>query len=69
MAVVTHPVLTLQPLFYHLDEVDCRGNESMLSDCEHAGVGAHNCITPFEEAGVLCSCKSVSALFESLKSF
>lgn len=43
-------------LFYHLDDVDCTGNENMLSDCNHGGIGIHNCFEG-EEAGVICSCK------------
>jgi len=26
-----------------MDDVDCRGNESALDECEHRGWGDHNC--------------------------
>ena len=42
-------------LFYHLDEVDCTGDEMLLSDCEHGGLGIHDCHIRFEEAGVICN--------------
>ena len=48
--------LTVSPA-YHLDNVDCRGNESMLSDCKHGGIGVHNCF-PGKEAGVTCNGES-----------
>ncbi len=37
----------------HLDGLNCVGNESQLSDCEHNGLGNHNCLH-FEDASVLC---------------
>ena len=37
----------------HLDEVSCVGNESSLKECNHSGVGNHNCLH-HEDAGVLC---------------
>ena len=39
----------------HLDNVDCNGNESTLSECTHRGIGIHNCYGGFEEAGVICT--------------
>ena len=41
--------------FYHLDDVACTGNENLLADCSHAGVGEHNCGVQQEEAGVICN--------------
>jgi len=26
-----------------LDDIDCQGNETSLSDCQHGGWGQHNC--------------------------
>ena len=37
-----------------LDNVNCRGNETRLSECPHLGVGQHNCIHS-EDAGVICA--------------
>ena len=39
------------PIF--LDNVDCTGNETILNDCPHNGVGIHNCAHR-EDAGVVC---------------
>ena len=36
-----------------LDNVDCAGNETVLADCVHNGVGVHNCYH-WEDAGVTC---------------
>ena len=36
-----------------LDEVQCTGIESSLSQCPHAGIGNHDC-SHFEDAGVRC---------------
>uniref|UniRef100_A0A3P8TSK9 SRCR domain-containing protein n=1 Tax=Amphiprion percula TaxID=161767 RepID=A0A3P8TSK9_AMPPE len=36
-----------------LDEVQCSGNESSITDCAHRGVGSHNC-HHFEDASVVC---------------
>ena len=36
-----------------LDEVQCTGNENILSECPHAEISNHDC-THFEDAGVKC---------------
>ena len=52
-----HPVLSNASLLYHLDDVHCSGNESMLNECGQNGLGVHNCVINQDEAGVNCSCK------------
>ena len=37
--------------------MNCDGSESRLSDCDHLGVGVHDCGLRLEEAGVICSSK------------
>ncbi|XP_069028525.1 uncharacterized protein [Embiotoca jacksoni] len=37
-----------------LDDVECSGSESSLSECQHGGFGTHNC-GHGEDAGVICS--------------
>ena len=60
--LMSHPVLTDDSLFYHLDDVECTGNENRLSDCTHGGIGVHNCFERAEEAGVICNSR-FSGLF------
>lgn len=36
-----------------LDNVECLGNESTIYDCQHDGLGNHDC-SHFEDAGVIC---------------
>ena len=37
----------------YLDDVECYGNESLLQQCHHSGVGDHNCVHS-EDASVTC---------------
>ena len=60
MAVHGHPVLSNALLLYHLDNVRCSGNENMLSECRHNGLGVHNCFVRSQVAGVICSGKFFS---------
>ena len=57
VALANHQVLSNDSLFYYLDDIQCTGNENMLSDCRHGGVGIHNCLERAKEAGVICSSK------------
>ena len=60
-----YPYLSNASLHYHLDNVRCSGNENMLSECGHNGLGVHNCVVNQDEAGVNCSGK---LFFNYLKS-
>ena len=37
-----------------LDNLNCVGNESSIINCDHLGIGKHNCIH-YEDAGLICS--------------
>ncbi|XP_029113697.1 HHIP-like protein 1 [Scleropages formosus] len=37
----------------HLDDVQCLGTEDSLLECQHAGIGSHNC-AHYEDSGVIC---------------
>ena len=53
--LLSHNAPEEDALNFHLDNVQCSGNESTLSECDHLGIGFHNCIEAAEEAGVVCS--------------
>ena len=42
----------------------CTGNETRLYDCQHTGIGTHNC-SHLEYAGVRCPCKQLCVCFSS----
>ena len=50
--------------FIFLDNVGCRGDETILSDCSHRGVGVHDC-DHGEDAGVMCPQGEVGTWFLS----
>ena len=37
-----------------MNEVHCSGNEENLTECRRDGIGTHNCVEKYEEAGVIC---------------
>ena len=38
----------------HLDNVQCSGTEQNLTECQHNGIGIHDCVHS-KDAGVACS--------------
>ena len=62
---MSYPLLnygTNDPLNFHLDDVNCIGNESKLSECGHRGIGIHDCRAGSDETGVLCTGKHFQTL-------
>ena len=55
-------------LNFHLDNVQCSGNESTLSECDHQGIGFHDCNQGSEEAGVICSSKTYMYILKAMLS-
>ena len=53
--LLEHSNFNIFILNIHLDNVDCNGNESKLSECQHRGIGIHDCAEGVEEAGVICT--------------
>ena len=53
-----------------LDEVNCEGNETSISDCNHLGFAAHDCRYHFD-AGVVCrpTSKAMKHLSKKSKKF
>ena len=53
-----------------LDEVNCEGNETSISDCNHLGFAAHDCRYYFD-AGVVCrpTSKAMKHLIKKSKKF
>ena len=65
VSVRRYPILTnVLSLFYHLDNVDCSGDEDRLSECEHNEVAVLYCSVGYNEAGVICNCMFLLLLFE-----
>ena len=52
---------------YVLDDVQCMGTETKLSDCSHSGVGVYDCYSG--EAGVVCTSKFVVNVLKMEKEF
>ncbi|XP_032365728.1 scavenger receptor cysteine-rich domain-containing group B protein [Etheostoma spectabile] len=50
-----------------LDDVNCTGSESKLSECSHNGVGSHDC-NHNEDAGVVCEGKYKCVQLKAMKS-
>ena len=48
------PLSRVTPYFYLMDDIDCHGNETVISLCHHRGVYNHYC---YKEAGVMCNSK------------
>ena len=53
----------------HLDELRCSGMEDSLLNCNHGGVGTHNCEHP-EDVGIICmrsqGIMTITELFDCL---
>ncbi|KAJ8017942.1 Neurotrypsin [Holothuria leucospilota] len=49
-----------------MDNVQCRGTEVSLSECNQPPLGEHDC-RHFEDAGVACVGKNMHALFKETK--
>ena len=41
---------------FWLDNVDCKGLESSVSECSHSGWGKHDC-KPYQKSSVICTNK------------